>query len=76
MDYLGGIILTHEEMQRLNNIEQSVQKLQTLVSNVGSKNMLNQLHVLVQESVRKMSSRVSKLEEKVEELITEVNKII
>lgn len=66
---------TTAEQQRLIDIEQSIQTINTLVKNASSKKALNQLYVLFQEEFRKMDERLKPLETKIDELITEVDKL-
>lgn len=68
-------MLTLSEQQRLIELEQAIQQVKKLVSNASSKNSLNQLYVLFQEEFRKMDERLTPLETKIDELITEVDKL-
>ena len=67
--------LTTQELQQINDLEEDISRLQILVSNIGSKNSLNQLYILVQETVRKLDVKLTVLETKVDTLVEKVNKL-
>jgi hypothetical protein len=62
--------LTAAEEKRIENLEETVQQLSTLISHAGSKSQLNKLLVLCNEEVRKLTSKVDSLEAEVQELLT------
>lgn len=67
--------LTYDEEQRIQNIEQTAQKLSNLMTGAASKNMLNRLLTLCNEENRRLSQKLTEVEAKLDTLITLARKL-
>lgn len=61
--------LTYEEELRIRNIEKTAQKLLNLLTGAASKNMLNRLLTLCNEELRRLESKNTELQTKLDTLI-------
>ena len=62
--------LTAEQLARLEALEAAVKSLTILLSGAGSKNQLNRLYVLGQNTNEGLEVRVEALETKMDEILT------
>jgi hypothetical protein len=67
--------LTGTEKQRLQNAEETIQELKTLIDGTASKNMFNQLKMLSNEQLRRVELRLTTAEAKLDELIALARKL-
>jgi archaellum component FlaC len=67
--------LTPQQNQRIIELEQRVKDIERIIKNVGSKSMLNQMKLLVDENLRKMRQELEAIEPQVEELLDKVDKL-
>jgi hypothetical protein len=67
--------LTYSEQKRLQNAEETIQELKTLIDGAGSRNMLERLKMLSNEQLRRVESRLTDAEAELEELITLARKL-
>lgn len=67
--------LTSAEEKRIQNIEELLDQLKTLISNAASKRNLNRLLTLCNEELRRVNERQNELITKTEELIELARKL-
>jgi hypothetical protein len=67
--------LTPAEEKRIQNIEELLDQLKTLISNAASKRNLNRLLTLCNEELRRVNERQNELITKTEELIELARKL-
>ena len=68
-------LLTAEEEYRLTEIEDTINKMFTLIDGVGSKTRLNRLWVLFQNDLGKLSARLTTLETSMTEILALARKL-
>ena len=61
--------LTAQEEHRILDLEKRAADLERIMKGIASKNMLNQMKTLVEETMRKINEELDELEPKLQELI-------
>lgn len=67
--------LTESELEQFTALENKVLALANLLKGASSKNQLNRLYLLDQETIKKLTERVGSLETKMQELLGLVRKL-
>lgn len=67
--------LTAAEQARLEALETAVKSLTILLSGAGSKNQLNRLYVLGQNTNEELEAKISTLETKMDEILILLQKL-
>jgi hypothetical protein len=67
--------LTPAEKKRLQNAEATIIDLEELIKGAGSKNQLNRLLILANEEIRRLNERVDELQTEVNELLDLAKKL-